>query len=87
MKIVNAEKKLVDDLVEECTETGSEVEMAKKTSAEYKNGCKSSSTTYIVFFFNNLYNQHWNWYLFCLFPLVKKDVTPVWFDTYTQTTI
>ena len=49
MKIVNAEKKLVDDLVEECTETGSEVEMAKKTSAEYKNGCKSSSTTYIVF--------------------------------------
>ena len=55
MKIVNAEKKLVDDLVEECTETGSEVEMAKKTSAEYKNGCKSSSTTYILFFFfNNL---------------------------------
>ena len=30
MKIVNAEKKLVDDLVEECTETDSEVEMAKK---------------------------------------------------------
>ena len=41
----------------------------------------------LCFFFNNLYNQHWNWYLFCLFPLVKKDVTPVWFDTYTQTTI
>ena len=51
MKIVNAEKKLVDDLVEECTESGSEVKMAKKTSAEYKNGCKSSSTTYIVVFF------------------------------------
>ena len=50
MKIVNAEKKFVDDLLEECTETGSEVEMAKKTSAEYKNGCKSSSTTYILFF-------------------------------------
>ena len=49
MKIVNAEKKLVDDLVEECTETDSEVEMAKKTSAEYGNGCKSSITTYIVF--------------------------------------
>ena len=41
----------------------------------------------LCFFFNNLYNQNWNWYLFCLFPLVKKDVTPVWFDTYTQTTI
>ena len=51
MKIVNAEKKFVDDLLEECTETGSEVEMAKKTSAEYKNGCKSSSTTYILCFF------------------------------------
>ena len=51
MKIVNAEKKFVDDLVEECTETGSEVEMAKKTSAEYKNECKSSSTTYILFVF------------------------------------
>ena len=49
MKIVNAEKKLVDDLVEECTETDSEVEMAKKTSAEYGNECKSSSITYIVF--------------------------------------
>ena len=31
-------KKLVDDLVEECTETSGEVEMAKATSAEYKNG-------------------------------------------------
>ena len=21
-------------------------------------------------YFNNIYNQHWNWYLFCLFSLV-----------------
>ena len=36
MKTVNAEKKLVTKLVEECTETDDEVRMAKITLAEYE---------------------------------------------------
>ena len=54
MKIVNTEKKLVDTLVEECTENIDEVKMPKKTLAEnenkYENECKSFCTLYIALF-------------------------------------
>ena len=51
-------KKLVDKLIEECTETVEEVKLAKITSAEHENKHKcSSSTPCIVFFFNNFYNS------------------------------
>ena len=49
MKIVSVEKKIVDKLVEECTETNNEVKLAKITLTE--NECKhkrSSCTLYIV---------------------------------------
>ena len=46
--------KLVDKLVEECTENNDEVKMAKITLAEYENKyeneCKSSCTLYMVLF-------------------------------------
>ena len=58
-------KKLVDKLAEECTKNIDEFKNAKIILAEYENVCKSSCTTYAVFFFN-FYNQHSNWYLFCL---------------------
>ena len=42
---------LVDNLVEECTETVKEVKLAKRTSTENENVCKySSCTLYIVLF-------------------------------------
>ena len=50
MKIVTVEKKLVDKLVEECTENVEEVKLAKITSAEHKNMCNSSGTIYVVLF-------------------------------------
>ena len=51
MKIVSVEKKLVDKLVEECTETNNEVKLAKITLAENENKYKCSSCTlYIVLF-------------------------------------
>ena len=50
MKIVTVEKKLVDKLVEECTENVEEVKLAKITSAEHKNMCNSSCTIYVVLF-------------------------------------
>ena len=37
MKTVSVEKKLVDKLVEECTETNNEVKLAKITLAENEN--------------------------------------------------
>ena len=43
-------KRLVDKLVEECSENVEEVKLAKITLAEHKNVCKSSSTLRIVLF-------------------------------------
>ena len=54
MKIVNVEKKLVDKLVNECTENIDEVKLAKITLAQhenkYENMCKCSCTLYIALF-------------------------------------
>ena len=51
MKVVSAEKKLVDKQVGECTENVEEVKLAKITLAENENKCKCSSCTlYIVLF-------------------------------------
>ena len=43
MKIVNVEKKLVDKLIDECTETTGEVKLAEITISEYENNYKYSS--------------------------------------------
>ena len=51
MKIVSVEKKLVDGLVEECTETNNEVKLARITLAENENKHKRSCCTlYTVLF-------------------------------------
>ena len=42
--------KLVDKLVEECTETVEELKLAKITLAEYENVCKCSGAVYVVLF-------------------------------------
>ena len=51
MKIVNAEKKLVDKLIDEYTETIEEVKLGKITLAENEKSYKCSScTVYTVLF-------------------------------------
>ena len=54
MKTANVEKKLVDKLVEECTEDIDEVKIVKMTLSEhenkFENKCKSSCTIYLVLF-------------------------------------
>ena len=51
MKSCKCRKKLVDKVVEECTQTVKEVKLAKITSAENENKLKCSSyTLYIVLF-------------------------------------
>ena len=83
-------KKLVDKLVEECTETVEEVKLAKITSAkEGKNKYKSSSCTLYIMLFSvtfttnvgiGSYFLYLHWYL-------KKDITCLKFGTRTQITI
>ena len=78
--------KLVDKLVEECTETVEEVKLAKITLAEDKNKHKCSSCTlhialFSIFFTINVgiatYFVYFHWYL-------KKDVTRVESGSRTQ---
>ena len=78
-------KKLFDKLVEECTESIDEVEIASEN--EHKNKC-SSCTLYTVLFsiiFTisigiGIYFGYTHWYL-------KKDIPCVEFHTCTQTAI
>ena len=88
------QKRLVDKLVEEYTETAEDVKLAKITSMELhsaknENKLKCSSCTLcivlfsIVFMINigiGTYFLYFHWYL-------KKDVIRVKFGTHTQTTI
>ena len=82
-------KKLVDELVEECTETNNEIKLAKINVCKNKNKHKySSCTLYIVLFLIiftikvgiGSYFVYSQWYL-------KKDVTRVKFGIRTQSTI
>ena len=51
MEIANAEKKIVNKLVDECTETIEEVKLARIILAENENSYKCTScTAYIVLF-------------------------------------
>ena len=80
-------KKLVDKLIEECTESIDEVNIAECKSIENIHKW-SSCTLYIVLFLIiftinvgiGTYFVYSHWYL-------KKDVTPVKFGIRTQTTI
>ena len=78
-------KRLVDKLVEECTENVDKVKIAEIT--EYK--CKYSSCTLYIALFSLIftinvgictYFVYFHWYL-------KKDVTCITFGNHTQTTI
>ena len=84
MKIVRLQEKLVDKLVEECTENSDEAKITEIT----ENKCKSSCTIYVVIIAIDFsfcigigtYFLYSHWYL-------KNDVTHVMFDTRIQTTI
>ena len=84
------EKKLVEELVDECTETVEEVKLAETNLAENEISYKCSSCTvhtvlFWLFFTINVggigaYFVYFHWYL-------KKNVTRVEFDARTQTKI
>ena len=82
-------KKLVDKLVEQCTENVEEVKLAKITLAENESKHKCSSCTQYIVLFSIIFTVnvgigtyfiYFHWYL-------KKNVTRVKLGTRTQTTI
>ena len=87
MKIVNAEKKLVDKLIDECTETIEEVKLANITTMElhsFENENKyRSCKVYIVFMIVvftiftgiTIYFVSYNW------SLIKNNVSCIKFST------
>ena len=82
-------KKLVNKLVEECTETVEEVKLDKITSTENENKHKRCSCTLYIVSFSIVFtiNPWIGTYLVYLHWYLKKDVTRVKFGTCTQTTI
>ena len=87
MKIVNAEKKLVDKLIDECTKTIEEVKLAKITLAKNESENKYSfCTVYIVsmvviftiFIGIPIYFVHYNW------SLIKNNVSRIKFSTHKE---
>ena len=84
-------KKLVDQIIDECTETIEEVKLAKMTLTENENSyCKCSSCkVYIVFMIVvftiftgiKIYFFYYNW------SLIKNNVSCIKFNTRKETKI
>ena len=90
MKIVNVEKKLVDKLIDVCTETIEEVKIAEIAIFENENenkygSCKVYIVLVIVVFttFNGItiYFVYYNW------SLIKNNVSCIKFGTHKETKI
>ena len=84
------QKKLVDKLIDECTETIEEVKLAKITLTENENGNKySSCKVYIVFMIVvfkiftgiTIHFVYYNW------SLIKNNVSYIKFNTQKETKI
>ena len=71
-------KKLIDPLIEECTENIDEVKIDNENENENKHKY-NFFIVYIVVIFIKFCNKYWNWYLSCLFSLVFKKR---WFSCY-----
>ena len=72
------QKKLVDKLVDECTETVEEVELAKITLAENKNSHKCSSCTVYIVLFSIFFTINVGWigaYFVYFYGYLKKLFT------------
>ena len=83
-------KKLVDKLIDECTETIEEVKLAKITVSENKNENKDSSCTvyillmiviFTIFTGITIYFVYYSWYL------IKNNVSCIKFGTHKETKI
>ena len=82
-------KKLVDKLVDECTETVEEVKLAKTTLAENENSCKRSSCTVYIVLMVVVFTicTRISAYFVSYNCSLVKNVLHIKFGTRTQTTI
>ena len=83
-------KKLVDKLVEECTETADEVKLAKITLAENESENKySSCTVYIVFMVVvfTIFIRTTTCFVYYNWSLIKNNVSCIKFGTHKETKI
>ena len=100
MKIVNAEKKIVDKLTDECTETIEEVKLAKKTPMELhsmelhstKNENKnkySSCKVYIVLMIVvlTIFTGITIYFVYYNWSLIKNNFSCIKFNTHRETKI
>ena len=76
MKIVSAEKKLVDELVDGCTETVEEVKLAKITLAKNENSYECSSFTLYTGLFQRFFTTNVGgigaWFVYFYWQLKKR---------------
>ena len=82
-------KKLVDKLVEECTENIEETRLVEKTSAKNKNKHKCSSCTLYTVLFSIVFtiNVGIGTYFFYSHWYLKNDDTRAMLGTRTETTV
>ena len=82
-------KKLVDKLIEECTESIDEVKITKITQAENEHENKCSSCTLYIVLFSILFTISIGItiYFACFYWYLKKDDARFILDTRTETTI
>ena len=90
MKIVNVEKKLVDKLIDECTEIIEEVKLAEITIFENENENKYGSckvyivlmiVVFTIFTGITIYFVYYNW------SLIKNNVSCIKFSTRKETKV
>ena len=90
MEIVNAGKKIVDKLIDECTETIEEVKLAEITIFENESENKYSPckvyivlviVVFTIFIGITIYFIYYNW------SLIKNNVSCIKFNTHKETKI
>ena len=72
MKIVSAEKKMVDKLVEECTVTSEEVKLPKITKDKNKHKCSSCTPCIVLFSIIFTINVRIGTYFLYFYGVLKK---------------
>ena len=84
------QKKIVDQLIDECTETIQEVKLTKITLAENESENKySSCTVYIVLMIVvfTIFTGITIYFVYCNWSLIKNNVSCINFNTHKETKI
>ena len=78
------QKKLLDKLIEECTETVEEVKLAKITLAENESENKYSSCTMYIVLMIAVFTGITTYFVYYNWSLIKNNVSCIKFDTHKE---